>query len=160
MLLAASMVFVGFFVAPLTVATAAQTTTNVTVQNFAFGPVTITVVIGVNNTVTWTNKDSTTHTVTANDGSFNGNLPSGGTFTQTFTTAGTYTYHCSIHTYMKGTVIVLGAPSSTSTSSTSTSTGGGGIPEFPAQALAVTAVTAIVLISYLVLRRTGRSRLV
>ena len=135
--------------------TTAQSTTSVNVQNFAFNPSSIRVVIGVNNTVTWTNHDSVAHTVTADDGSFNGNLTVGGTFTHTFTVAGTYAYHCNIHTYIKATVIVLGGPSSTSTS---TSASGGGIPEFPAQALAVATMTAIVLVSYLALRRTGRSK--
>ncbi|MHB8566496.1 MAG: cupredoxin domain-containing protein [Nitrososphaerales archaeon] len=72
-----------------------------------FTPATITVVIGVNNTVTWTNNDSAPHTVTADDGSFSsGNMDPGNTFSFTFTTPGTYAYHCSYHPWMKATVIV------------------------------------------------------
>ena len=72
-----------------------------------YTPSTITVVIGVNNTVEWINQDSAPHTVTAVDGSFNsGQLNFGDTFTYTFTTAGTYQYGCSYHPWMKGTVIV------------------------------------------------------
>ena len=72
-----------------------------------YSPTTITVVIGVNNTVTWTNNDDATHTVTADDGSFDsGFLNQGQTWSYTFTTPGTYAYHCSIHPWMKGTVIV------------------------------------------------------
>jgi plastocyanin len=72
-----------------------------------YSPATITVVLGVNNTVTWTNMDSVPHTITADNGSFSsGNMNPGDTFSYTFTTPGTYTYHCSYHNWMKGTVIV------------------------------------------------------
>jgi plastocyanin len=72
-----------------------------------YSPSTITVVIGVNNTVSWTNNDLIPHTVTASDGSFSsGNMNPGDSFAYTFTTPGTYTYHCSYHSWMKGTVIV------------------------------------------------------
>ena len=136
---------------------AAQSTAKVSIQNFAFSPNTITVVIGENNTVTWTNMDSTTHTVTSTSvpsgaQSYNsGNLAPGGTFTNTFTVPGTYTYHCSIHTYMTGKVIVKGA--TVSTTPTTSTTAGGGIPEFPFQGVLVAAVTLAVLASYLVVRR-------
>jgi len=72
-----------------------------------FDPSTITVVIGINNTVIWNNDDSVPHTVTANDGSFSsGNLNPGDSYSFTFTIPGTYAYHCSYHSWMKGTVIV------------------------------------------------------
>lgn len=72
-----------------------------------FTPSVITVVIGINNTVVWTNDDSFPHTVTANDGLFSsGNLNPSDTFSWTFTAAGTYSYHCSYHPWMNGTVIV------------------------------------------------------
>jgi plastocyanin len=70
-------------------------------------PARITVVIGVNNTVTWTNTDTAPHTVTALDGSFNsGNLNPGDSFTYTFRTPGTYAYFCEYHPWMKGVIIV------------------------------------------------------
>ncbi len=99
-------------------------TVNVSIHASSFDPGTITVVIGVNNTVAWTNNDAVAHTVTADGGSFgSGNLGSGSQFTRTFATPGTFGYHCVIHPFMSGTVIVLGSPTSTtSTSSTSTST--------------------------------------
>jgi plastocyanin len=57
--------------------------------------------------VTWTNKDSVTHTVTADKGAFNsGPLSPGNNFSFTFTRAGTYSYHCSIHTSMMATIVV------------------------------------------------------
>jgi nitrite reductase (NO-forming) len=72
-----------------------------------YAPDTITVVIGVNNTVVWTNDDSMPHTVTATNKLFDsGNMNQGSTFSFTFTTPGTYTYGCSYHSWMKGTVIV------------------------------------------------------
>ncbi len=70
-------------------------------------PVTITVMIGMNSTVTWTNRDSAPHTVTATDGSFDShNLNSGESYTFTFTKPGVYTYTCSYHPWMHGTVNV------------------------------------------------------
>jgi plastocyanin len=101
---------------------ATTSTVNVSIRDFSFSPNTITVVIGINNTVVWTNDGTVDHTVTANGGSFlSGDLAPGSNFTNTFTTPGTFAYHCSIHPIMKGTVIVLGS-GSTSTTSTSTST--------------------------------------
>jgi plastocyanin len=77
----------------------------VTIQNFAFNPSTIEVAVGT--TVTWTNQDTAGHTVTADDGSFDSKtLATGATFQQTFSTAGTFTYHCTIHSSMKATVTV------------------------------------------------------
>ena len=73
----------------------------------SYSPDPVTVVIGVNNTVTWVNNDSSPHTVTANDGSFNSqNVSPGGVFSYTFTAPGTYKYHCIYHPWMIGTVIV------------------------------------------------------
>jgi len=72
-----------------------------------YSPDTIVVVIGMNNTVTWTNDDSMPHTVTSASSLFDsGNMNPGDTFTYTFTTPGTYQYGCSYHPWMKGTVIV------------------------------------------------------
>ena len=73
-----------------------------------YSPSTLTVVIGVNNTVQWVNNDTAPHTVTATDHSFDsGNLNPGDTWTYTFTKPGTYTYVCTYHPWMKGTVIVI-----------------------------------------------------
>lgn len=157
----------------------AQNSASVSIKNYAFSPGTITVVIGVNNTVTWTNMDSVTHTVTANDNSWgSGDLSPGATYSHTFTTAGTFSYHCSIHTYMTGTVVVMSggstSESATSTSVTSssavstasatssqassatTTTTAGGVPEFPFQGVLVAAITLTVVASYFVLRQSRR----
>jgi plastocyanin len=75
------------------------------IENFAFAPKQITAKVG--ETVTWKNDDGATHTVTADDGSFDsGNLVSDKTFSQTFDTAGTFKYHCAIHSSMIATVVV------------------------------------------------------
>ena len=128
----------------------AQSATVVAIKNFSFNPGSVTVVIGVNNTVTWTNQDSVTHTVTADDGSFNGTVRPGTTFTYTFTTAGSFAYHCSIHKFMQGTVKVLGE-SSTSASTTNA------VPEFPVAAIGVVTLTAIILVSYAAARKMPRN---
>jgi plastocyanin len=76
-----------------------------------FFPNTITVVLGVNNTVVWTNMDNSPHTVTSNGGSFDsGNMAPGQAYTYTFTTAGTYAYHCTYHPWMVGSVVVKPGP--------------------------------------------------
>jgi plastocyanin len=72
-----------------------------------YSPSSITVVIGVNDTVTWKNMDTAPHTVTAKDGTFDsGNLDSGQSYTHTFTTPGTYQIFCKYHSWMHGTVTV------------------------------------------------------
>jgi plastocyanin len=79
--------------------------TAATIQNFAFHPATTNA--KADQKVTWSNEDSTTHTVTADNGSFNsGNLSPGKSFSFTFAQAGTSKYHCSIHPFMHGTVSV------------------------------------------------------
>jgi plastocyanin len=97
--------------APGGTATAAATpgiapkTASVTIKDFEFTLATVTISLG--GTVTWTNDGPSTHTITADDGSFDsGSLSAGKTFSHTFQTAGTFTYHCSIHPFMKATVIV------------------------------------------------------
>jgi plastocyanin len=79
----------------------------VTIQNFSYNPATITVKKGTK--VTWTNKDSTKHDVTPDtDGAFPKSelLGQNESYSHTFDTAGTFSYHCSPHPYMKGTIVV------------------------------------------------------
>lgn len=77
----------------------------VTIQNFAFSPQSLTVAVGTE--VTWTNQDSTAHTVTFDTGGgASDNLAQSATYKQTFSSAGSLTYHCSIHPNMTGTVVV------------------------------------------------------
>jgi plastocyanin len=81
-------------------------TQNVSIQNMKFDPASITVAAG--DTVQWTNKMPMAHTVTPDGGEFpsSGHIASNKTFSQLFDTAGTVAYHCEIHPFMKGTVIV------------------------------------------------------
>jgi plastocyanin len=75
-----------------------------------YSPALITVIIGVNNTVVWTNHDVLVHDAIANNGAFSsGDIAPGGAFLFTFTQAGTYTYYCSYHSIMSGIVTVKSA---------------------------------------------------
>jgi len=91
-----------------TSASPAHAMVQVTIQNFAFSPKTVTVAPGT--TIMWTNKDSAAHTVSSDSGSTlaSGDLSQGKSYAHTFTKAGTYAYHCAIHPYMKAAVVVSG----------------------------------------------------
>lgn len=94
--------------APSTGAKASGAPGAVTIASFAFAPGNLTVSEGA--TVKWTNNDTAQHTVTATTASFDSkNLDQGKTFERTFTTAGTFTYLCTIHTTMTGTITVVSA---------------------------------------------------
>ena len=74
-----------------------------------FLPQIITLVIGVNNTVTWINQDLIAHNIISNTGAFaSEDLSPGQTYTFTFTQSGTYPYYCSYHP-MSGVVMVKNA---------------------------------------------------
>jgi LPXTG-motif cell wall-anchored protein len=93
------------------VATAAGSTT-VIIKDFDFAPTAITVNAG--DTVTWKNQGPTQHTATAKDGSFDtGMLDKGASGSHTFETAGTYSYICTPHPFMTGTVTVAAVSSDT-----------------------------------------------
>ena len=98
---------------------------------YGYTPLSVTVVIGKNNTVVWTNQDSAFHTATAassdpasfDSGCLNGvgapcpGSSTGSTFQFTFTVPGTYTYHCDYHPWMQGVVkVVAGSGTSTTDS--------------------------------------------
>jgi plastocyanin len=84
-------------------ATQSAVVNQVSIQNFAFSPSTLTVPSGT--TVIWTNKDSAHHTVTG-DTWQSSNLATNQTYSRTFSQAGTYSYHCSIHPSMTGSILV------------------------------------------------------
>lgn len=82
-------------------------TSEVKIDNFSFGPATLTVPVGT--TVTWTNRDDIPHTVVSSDDAktFKSKvLDTDEKFSFTFTKPGTYPYFCSIHPKMTGKVIV------------------------------------------------------
>jgi plastocyanin len=84
----------------------AQETKAVTIQNFAFEPLAVSINVG--DSVTWTNNDTAPHTATASDKSFDsGRLDQGQSFSFTFTQAGTFQYVCTFHDRMPaGTIEV------------------------------------------------------
>lgn len=78
---------------------------NVAIKDYAFAPDVITVKKGTK--VTWTNNDTVGHTATADNGTFDTDvLVQGESASYTFDTPGTYTYHCTPHPNMKGTIVV------------------------------------------------------
>lgn len=82
-------------------------TVEVKINNFSFGPETLTVAVGT--TVTWTNRDDIPHTVVSSDTAktFKSKvLDTDEKFSFTFTKAGTYPYFCSVHPKMTGKVVV------------------------------------------------------
>jgi plastocyanin len=77
----------------------------VKIDNFVFGPQTITVPVGA--TVTWTNSDDIPHTAVSTEGVFKSKvMDTDEKFSYTFTKPGTYPYYCSIHPKMTGKVVV------------------------------------------------------
>jgi len=77
----------------------------VKIDNFVFGPQSITVAVGT--TVTWTNSDDIPHTAVSTDGVFKSKvMDTDEKFSYTFTKAGTYSYYCSVHPKMTGQVVV------------------------------------------------------
>lgn len=81
---------------------------NVKIKNSAFKPDYMEIAEGTK--VKWTNDDTTDHTVTSDTGKFESTtLSPGESFFYTFTTSGTFTYHCSIHPGMVGTIVTKAA---------------------------------------------------
>jgi len=79
-------------------------TAEVKIDNFSFGPETLTVPVG--STVTWTNRDDVPHTVVSTEGVFKSKvLYADERFSFTFSKAGSYPYFCSIHPKMTGKVV-------------------------------------------------------
>ena len=100
---------------------------SVTMGDFFFSPRSVTVAVG--DTVTWRNNGDAPHNATADDGSFQTpDLNKGQSASETFNRSGSFSYICTIHPQMTGTVRVLssgggggggGASSSSSGSATS-----------------------------------------
>lgn len=78
----------------------------VIIEGFTFSPKTITIKVG--ETITWINRDPTSHPIQSDTGDeiSSGNLPKDQTYSHTFNTAGTYAYYCTAHPSMRGAVIV------------------------------------------------------
>ena len=81
--------------------------TQICLTSSSFNPSTLTV--GVGTTVTWRNGSGIAHTVTSDAGateSFDSDVSGSGTFTRPFNAAGSYPYHCELHSGMTGTLTV------------------------------------------------------
>jgi plastocyanin len=116
----------------------------------------------VGSTVTWTNNHTLTHTATADSGAWDTGALAPGAMSGpiTFTTAGTFAYHCRFHGDMHGTIIVSAAGAATPAPTTGPvrrlAQGGGGPatpPDGPAAAIALGLV-----LSGLMLLATHRHR--
>jgi plastocyanin len=91
---------------PRSTATVTGTAAAVTIKNYAFAPQSLKVKAGTR--VTWTNRDSTAHTATADQGAPDtGTINSGQSRTITFNRPGTFPYHCAFHAFMTGTITVV-----------------------------------------------------
>jgi FtsP/CotA-like multicopper oxidase with cupredoxin domain len=95
--------------------TNAQSTTTVVIKNNAFSQQNITIQAGAS--ITWRNDDTNVHTSTSDTGGNTNSwdsplLSKGQTYTKTFLTPGTYSYHCSVHPNMTGTITVIATPTS------------------------------------------------
>ena len=81
---------------------------SVTIDNFVFEPARLTVKAGT--TVTWTNRDDIPHTVASKDRLFKSKaMDTDETYSFTFSTPGEYSYFCSLHPHMTGTIVVEAA---------------------------------------------------
>jgi plastocyanin len=83
-----------------------NTKAEVVIDDFSFSPRTLTVPVGA--TVTWINQDNVPHVVVSADNQFKKSpvLNTGQRLSNTFATAGTYSYFCSIHPRMTGKIVV------------------------------------------------------
>lgn len=89
----------------ITEATVAATDMAVEIADFAFGPAGITIAVG--GTVTWTNTDNQAHTATSSGNFDTGSIDPAATASVTFDESGTFTYICSFHPFMTGTITVV-----------------------------------------------------
>ncbi|MBI3623456.1 cupredoxin domain-containing protein [Candidatus Pacearchaeota archaeon] len=82
------------------------TSHEIDISGFAFSSGSLTIKAG--DIITWTNKDSATHTVTSDSGSElkSSSLSKGQTYSHTFNTAGEFDYHCAFHSGMTAKIIV------------------------------------------------------
>lgn len=102
--------------------TAHADTKEVYILDFQFNPQVV--IISPGDTIKWTNKDTVPHTATSDsqngsDAWDSGSLDTGKSYSKTFTTPGTYAYHCTFHPNMQsiiqvGTTVTIPTPGDTS----------------------------------------------
>jgi plastocyanin len=152
----------------------AAASASVNAGDFFFSPASVTIAVG--DTVTWHNSGQAPHNATGNGGSFStGTINPGGNASHTFNSAGTFSYICTIHPQMKGTIRVSsssgggtsggGAGSSSSGTSESSAVASpdaaGNSTTLPMTGMAVGALTLVglaLLASGLLVRRAGNAR--
>jgi plastocyanin len=79
--------------------------TEVSIEGYEFLPPTLNAKVG--DTVVWTNLDDFAHRSTSDDDLWSSeDIGADGTFEFTFEEAGTFAYHCGIHNYMQGSIVV------------------------------------------------------
>lgn len=76
------------------------------IRDFVFKPEQL--IIKTGDTVTWVNVGSVVHTATSNNGTeiASPEINPGASYSKKFTMPGTYAYHCTFYSFMKGTIIV------------------------------------------------------
>lgn len=114
-------------------------TININIVKFSFDPPNP--VINIGDTVIWTNIDGSGHTTTSNSGLWNsGTLQNGQSFSYTFTSAGSFSYRCSIHAAMTGNVTVSGTtPTATPTSAATPTLG-----NYPSTSIPLSSDTTVI----------------
>ncbi len=127
---------------------------SVKIQNFAFSPTPLTVQVG--DTVTWTNMDTAPHNAVADNGGFKtADMQQGQSASVTVTTPGTYTYICTIHPRMMGTLIVQAA--TTGAAPGLPNTGGGGMAVhsigLPTMGLSLVGLSLLLALGVIMARR-------
>lgn len=147
----------------LAATTAAVSMTEPQENHYAFTPGPLTVPAGT--ALTWTNKTDASHTVTADGGAFSSQaLSQNQTFSFTFSSPGTFAYHCTIHPYMKGVITVsaanvsAAAPVQAPSTLPKTGEGGGHGSELPlwAGAWLLAGLVVVTPLAGLLARRRGR----
>lgn len=140
----------------LAAAPAGAASRGVSVGDNFYSPAGVTVTAGT--TVVWSNGGQSPHTVTANDGAFDSSpscptdlsacLQPGHTYSHTFSTAGTFAYHCKIHGLaMSGTITVVSASGSPPAGGGSSAPGGSPLPNTgPGRATVPFAAAGVVLV--------------
>jgi plastocyanin len=86
------------------------TTSTISIKNTGYSNASLQVVKG--STVMWRNDDAVAHTVTADNGSFDsGDIMAGATYSFSFASTGTFTYHDKHNAMATGTIVVVNATS-------------------------------------------------
>lgn len=84
-----------------------ETKVTISIGNVSSGMVPTSITVKKGTEITWTNRDNQVHTVVGTGGIESGNLQGGASYSKTFSTVGSFDYHCGVHPVMQGTVNVV-----------------------------------------------------